>query len=382
LSAELHDVDVLVVGGGVIGLSCARSLTLRGLSVCLVERHPKLGVEVSSHNSEVIHAGIYYKGKPLKARHCRLGRDLLYSFAAEYDVPHRRCGKLIVACSSAETEKLEGIRKSAEENDVPLTYLSLNEIRDRTFHPGIVAALWSPETGIVNSHVFMQKLEALAVERGAMVLYRHKLEAVEGHDGSGWICQIKDPHGEPVRLRARAFVNAAGMASALVARKFFLEPHVEIRPCRGRYFGMASRYQGKYPHLIYPLPDPRGGLGVHLTFDMGGRCRLGPDVDWVSSDDMSVFEKNHDGLYAFDSPHDGLQREFWRAGLRIIEALKEEDLSPDYVGVRPKLFVDGRAHDDFSIHRGAHGDIHLLGIESPGLTAALSIAEEVERALL
>lgn len=352
------ECDVLVVGAGVVGLALARELGERAF---VVERHEKFGWESSSHNSEVIHAGIYYDGLPLKAHHCRTGRDLLYDYCESRRVPHRRCGKWIFAATDAEVPALEKIERNARANDVP--------IERRAPPPSLkaVAALWSPTTGIVDSHRFMKALEVDATANGAQIVYRHVVRDVQ-RTSRGFEVVIEGPDGLTTQLRTRAFVNAAGLGAARFCDGY------AVRACRGRYFRLGSRWTGRHAELIYPVPDPRGGLGVHLTIDLAGQARLGPDVDWADPN-ATPDDPNH---YRFPVGVElaALREDFLKAGRRILSDLRAEDLEPDYIGVRAKLFRGTEAVKDFVIERQTN-EWHLLGVESPGLTAALSLARTV-----
>lgn len=370
------EVDYAIVGGGVLGLALAEAISRRVPTalVVLFERHSKFGQEASSHNSEVIHAGIYYEKTPLKGTYCRRGRDLLYAFCKQHDVGFRNCGKYIVATDEAQLPALERLGAHATQHDVPIADVPAATLRHAVQNPQAIAGLWSPTTGIVDSHALMQRLAARAQDRGVIFNYATAFVGLEKVDGSGTTFDVRDGNGETFGVRARCFLNAAGLGATALASRFAPDGGFATRPCRGRYFALARRFTHRYAALLYPLPDPAGGLGVHLTLDMSGRCRLGPDVDWsqqgATPDDPA--------LYQFDLDTVALQERFWRAGQRLLPDLQPDDLCPDYVGVRAKLFIDGVAHPDFHIVR-SHADSawHFLGIESPGLTAALAIAEAV-----
>lgn len=372
------DVDHAIIGGGVIGLALAEALTRRqpAAQVLLLERHRRPGQETSSRNSEVIHAGLYYWNTPLKGETCRRGRELLYEFCARYDVEHRRCGKHIVAVESAQLPELARIADYARSVGVPLEEVSASKLRDQLQHSGIIAGLWSPTTGIVDSHSLMKRLEATAEARGAIFSYGTTFLAPESVSDDHCSFGARDGNGELCHIRARRLYNAGGLSAARIAASFAPGAGYAIRPCRGRYFALSGRYTGSYSSLLYPLPDPAGGLGVHLTLDLSGRCRLGPDVDWSMADCGT----DDPALYAFDDSQDQLRQRFFVAGRRLLPTLREDELSPDYVGVRPKLFIGAQAHPDFAIHAAPAASVwHLLGIESPGLTAALAIAEDLSQ---
>jgi L-2-hydroxyglutarate oxidase LhgO len=372
------DVDFAVLGAGVVGMALAEALTRHHprASVLVLERHRQPGQETSSRSSEVIHAGVYYWDTPQKAESCRKGRELLYRFCAQHAVPHRRCGKYILAVEPDQLSVLDRIARYAESVGVPLHDVPVSRLRQTLDHPLLLAGLWSPCTGIVDSHQLIRRLEALAAARGALFSYGTCFLSPERSDENSCRFSARDGQGQLCTITARRLFNAAGLASAQIASQFLPQAGFAVRPCRGRYFALSSRYAGRFSSLLYPVPDPAGGLGVHLTQDLSGRCRLGPDVDW-SLADRNVEDP---ALYAFpgDDMQAALRLRFLAAGRRLLPDLEPTDLSPDFVGVRPKLFVDGTAHPDFWLGSGPHSTVwHLLGIESPGLTAALALADEL-----
>jgi L-2-hydroxyglutarate oxidase LhgO len=377
---ETLDFDVAVVGAGVVGLAVAESLSkvIPNRSILLIERHRKFGQETSSHNSEVVHAGIYYRGAPLKGAHCVRGKQALYSFCSKHDIPINNCGKFVVATTQEQLPKLDEIARFASDCGVKLDVVSPERVRSDLQNESIVAALWSPTTGIVDSHILMEVLYGLAIDRGVLGLFQNEFHSYEGQVGGASVFVVRQTHAphEMCRVRAKVLINCAGLASARLANAIEGVNNYKIKPCRGRYFSLSSRWNGKFSSLIYPTPDPAGGLGVHITFDLAGKCRLGPDVDWSFSDlaapdDFDLYQMNGNDLKA--------QRDFFVSGRKLIPGLREDDLKPDYVGVRPKLFVDDVLHPDFLVLNNKQDAmvIHLMGIESPGLTAALSLAEDV-----
>ncbi len=376
--AEQIEVDVAVIGAGVIGLAVAEALSRNSpkSTVVLIERHSKLGQESSSHNSEVIHAGLYYGGLPLKEQSCLRGKELLYSFCDTWDVPYRRCGKFIVSTDVSQLEALERIYQYGSELGVPLEHLTVEETRRRLKHPSAGESLWSPSSGIVDTHSLMARLEAMGSARGVIYLYSHSLRGIDRHSGT-YSCQVTDPQDRELIVQPRILLNCAGLAADRVARMCNPEWKIETRPCRGRYFGVSGRWTNAFESLYYPLPDPRGGLGIHLTIDLGGKCRLGPDVDWSQA---TVRPADDPDLYRFASEDEAMATAFFEAGRKLLPGLLTSDLSPDYIGVRSKLFVDGEAHRDFMLKRGTDStsdqqDFHFMGIESPGVTASLALAE-------
>lgn len=359
------DFDVAVIGAGVIGLAVARALAIAGASVLIIERAAHVGTEISSRNSEVIHAGIYYSPGSLKARLCMAGKDLLYAFCAQHGVPHRRCGKLIVATDDSQIAGLEAIRTGADACGVrDLQLLDAEAVRCHEPALQAVGALLSPSTGIIDSHAYMMALLGLAEAHGATLACHSEVEAVE-RDAAGWTIRLAAVP-TPV-ASAHMVVNAAGLGSIRLARSIAEFPESAIpalRYAKGSYFG----YSGSVPfsHLVYPLPEP-GGLGTHLTLDMAGRGRFGPDVEWVEMPDYRIDPAKQDRFAA-------AVRRFW-------PDVDPGRLHPDYAGIRPKLSAPGEPAADFVIsgprdHK-VRGIVNLFGLESPGLTASLAIAEEV-----
>lgn len=358
-------VGCIVVGAGVVGLAIARALALRGVEVVIAEKAEAIGTETSSRNSEVIHAGIYYAPDSLKARLCAQGRALLYGYAAAKDVPHRRCGKLIVATSPEQLAVLEGIACHAASNGVELTLIS--GAAAMALEPALSChgALLSPETGIVDSHALMAALLADAEAAGAHLALGTCLTGIEAGQG-GFVVET-EAEGERFTLAADAVVNAAGLWASQVAQAVQgLDPaHVPVtRYARGSYYAVPGR--PAFSRLIYPVPEP-GGLGVHLTLDLGGAMRFGPDVEWIDGIDHRV--------------NPGRQAHFESEIRRYWPGLPAGALAPTYCGIRPKISGPGEPAADFRIDgpetHGIAGLVNLFGIESPGLTSSLAIAEEV-----
>lgn len=366
-------IDCIIVGAGVVGLAVAQRLAGRGLDTLILERAPAFGTETSSRNSEVIHAGIYYPPGSLKAQLCRRGRDLLYAHVADHGVPHRRCGKLIVATAPDQTAVLEEIRARAERCGVTDLRL-LDAAAAQAMEPALActAALLSPSTGILDSHAFMLSLLGQAEAAGAVLSLSTAVIAAQATDG-GFVLETEDTRtGDRFTLAARHLVNAAGLwASEVAGRIAGLAPgHVPLtRFARGTYYGLPGR--PAFSRLIYPVPEP-GGLGVHLTLDLGGAMRFGPDVDWIEAIDYRVNEARR-GHFETEV------RKYW-------PALPEGALRATYCGIRPKLSGPGEAAADFRIDgpdaHGVPGLVNLFGIESPGLTASLAIAEVVAERLV
>jgi len=362
---SMETADVVVIGAGVVGLAVARELALRGREALVLEAHEQFGTETSARHSEVIHAGIYYPQDSLKARLCVAGRDLLYRFCEQYGIEHRRCGKLIVATSPAQLAELERIRVAAQANGVSLSLLTASEVA--VLEPGLrcVGALHSPLTGIIDSHAYMLGLLGQAQNYGSTLVCSAKVTRFT-LDSTGMSIGI---NGEEPQLRARTVINSAGLYAPAVARLLEVSPQAAAliptpRFAKGTYFGLAGR--SPFQHLVYPVPEP-GGLGVHLTLDLAGRARFGPDVEWVEAPDYDVDPARANKFYASI-------REYW-------PALPAGALQPAYAGVRPKIAGPGEPAADFRVDgpgvHGIAGLVNLFGIESPGLTASLALAQYV-----
>jgi len=364
---ETYDVDTVIAGAGVIGIAIARALALAGREVLLLEKNGRVGEETSARNSEVIHAGIYYEPGSLKARHCVRGRDLLYSFCEARGVPHRRCGKLIVATDDNEARKLPGISARAQANGVDdLEPIDGTEVSALEPALSAVAALRSPSTGIVDGHALMLALLGEAEAHGAQTVTRAPVLGGGVEDGGTILLDIGGD--DPMRLRAQSFVNAAGLwAPALARRIEGAPPAPDMALVKGNYFLLSGK--APFSRLVYPVPRD-GGLGVHLTLDLAGRAKFGPDTEWLAENDPACID------YSVDEARRGA---FAEAIRRYWPEVRESDLDPGYAGIRPK--ISGAMYPDFCIEGPeAHGlgpHVFLYGLESPGLTSALSIAEDV-----
>jgi len=360
----MDQVECIVIGGGVIGLAVARALALDGREVVVLEAAPAIGTETSSRNSEVIHAGLYYPTASLKARLCVPGRRALYAYCEERGIPHRRCGKLVVAASSAETERLDAIMQRGLANGVEdLRLLTKSEAQAMEPALDCVAALHSPSTGILDSHAFMLNLLGDAEAAGAALALRSPV--LGGAIEPGGII-IRVGGDDPIDLGCRLLVNCAGLhaTSLMAAIEGFPDTAVPaLRFAKGNYFVLAG--SSPFSRLVYPVPEP-GGLGVHLTLDLGGAARFGPDVEWIGAIDYDVDPQRATGFYE-------AIRRYW-------PALRDDSLHPGYAGIRPKASRP-ESQDDFIIEgagtHGVAGIINLFGIESPGLTAALAIGDLV-----
>lgn len=361
----MESVETLVIGAGVVGLAAARALALSGREVVVLEREGLIGSGTSSRNSEVIHAGIYYPKDSLKARHCVAGRDALYAYCAERGIGHANCGKLIVATTEAEAETLTGIAASAAANGVTdLRRVTGAEAREMEPELSCVAALWSPSTGIVDSHGLMVSLLGEAEGAGAALALNTPVRRISALPGG---FEVEAGGAEPMTLRVRELVIAAGHGAPALGR--MLTPTApEQFYAKGSYFALSGR--APFARLIYPVPVP-GGLGVHVTLDLQGRCKFGPDVEWLEGEEYSVDPARAEGFY------DAIRR-YW-------PGLADGTLMPDYAGVRPKIAGPGEPAADFRIDgaavHGLPGLVALYGLESPALTGCLSIAGDVRAVL-
>ncbi|KAH7391508.1 mitochondrial putative L-2-hydroxyglutarate dehydrogenase [Cadophora sp. MPI-SDFR-AT-0126] len=377
------DFTHAVIGGGAVGLAIARQLAARdGNSTVLIERNKAVGMETSSRNSEVIHAGLYYGATSLKTQLCIRGRQLLYSLCQTHDIPHRNTGKWIVAQTNEQWEELVKVHKFTRSiADVPTNFVSLDRAaREEPFVQAKAGILESPTTGIVDSHAYMQFLLGDFEDRGGDVAYMCPVVTVEalGEKGSaGWAITTRDKaSGEENTVTAEVLINSAGLGACDI-NNMILPPHRHMTPyyAKGNYFSYAASTPST-KHLIYPAPEPGlGGLGTHLTLDITGRIRFGPDVEWVD---------NPDNLAVNDERLPQAIEQI----KKFLPDIQVDAIQPDYAGIRPKLgrasaVVSGKGFLDFVIRReeGYEGFVNLLGIESPGLTSSLAIAEMVEELL-
>lgn len=357
-------VDCVVIGAGVVGLAVARAMALRGREVMVLEAANAIGTGTSSRNSEVIHAGIYYPAGSLKARLCVQGKELLYAYCAERGVPHRRCGKLLVATSAPQSASLQSIEQRARLNGVrDLQWLSRSEALAMEPALECVGALHSPSTGIVDSHALMLALQGDLEHAGGLVALNSPLALADIASSA-----IKLVAKDGTELLARTVINAAGLHAPILAALFrgLSAAHIPVAHyAKGSYFTLTGK--APFSRLIYPVPQA-AGLGVHLTLDLGGQAKFGPDVQWVeSADDLLVDPARGDAFYAE-------VRKYW-------PGLRDGALAPAYAGIRPKIHGPAAPAADFliqgpSVH-GVKGLVNLFGIESPGLTSALAIGEHV-----
>jgi len=358
-------VQILVIGAGMIGLGVARQAARAGHEVVIAEAALGIGTGISSRNSEVIHAGLYYPTGSLRARHCTRGRRMLYEFCNSHGIAHRKCGKLIVATNAAEAAKVEAIFAQGRANDVEGLEL-IGGKAARALEPEVscIAALHSRESGIIDGHAFMLSMRGDFEDRGGMIAFGTPVERLTPKPG-GW--QVSFGGAEPGVFDVDAVVNAAGLGAQELARRTDGFPSARVPPlvlAKGNYFGYAGR--AVFSRLIYPTPVD-GGLGTHVTLDLAGRMRFGPDVEWIAVENYDVDPGRAQSFYA-------RIRTYW-------PGLPDGTLVPDYAGIRPKLTGPGEPAADFLIERpaqhGLPGLVALFGIESPGLTASLSLAEDV-----
>ena len=359
------DIECVVVGAGVVGLAVARALARTGREVILVEAGEGIGVGISSRNSQVIHAGIYYPTGSLKAQLCVEGKQRLYAFCDEYGVDYRRLGKLIVATEDSQREALQALFERAQRNGVDdLQWLDAAQARQLEPAVSCVAALWSPSTGIVDSHALMLALQADAEAWGTSIALHTPLLSARCIE-PGFSLQMGG--AQPMTLSSRLLINCAGLQAPHVAKQIDgLEPrHVpQAYLCKGSYFALSGR--APFRHLVYPAPES-AGLGIHMTLDLGGQARFGPDVEWVERLDYAVDPQRGEAFYQ-------AVRRYW-------PALPDGSLQPAYSGIRPKINAPTEPAADFVIsgpaEHGVPGLVNLFGIESPGLTSCLALAERV-----
>ena len=361
---SVEKIGAVVIGAGVIGLACARELSMRGIDTLIIDRHDGIGQEISSRNSEVIHAGLYYPPGSLKARLCVQGNRALYDYCARRGIAYKRCGKLIVSTAPDQESELARLLEQAKNNQV-------DDVRIFTAAEAIAlepklyctAALLSPSTGIVDSHALMLSLLGDAEHHGATLALQS--EFISGEVTSGGVILQIISGGEEISIKAEIVINAAGLSAPAVASSITGMAAQYIPTAyyaKGSYFSLSGK--SPFSRLIYPIPEP-GGLGVHLTLDLCGQARFGPDVEWVDSIDYSINSERADGFYTE-------VRKYWRG-------LTDDTLEPAYCGIRPKITAPGKDSADFLIQgpdtHGISGLVNLFGIESPGLTSCLAIAE-------
>ena len=355
----MEELDAAVIGAGVVGLAVARALAQAGREVVILEAEDAIGTHTSSRNSEVIHAGIYYPKGSLKARSCVAGKELLYEYCVAHGVPHRRSGKLIVATNESQQEELVSIQKKAHANGVT-DVVWMTHAQAQALEPEVqcAAALYSPSTGIIDSHALMLAYLGDAEDRGAMLALKTQLIGAQVVP-EGFVV-----HTSEMDLRCRTLVNSAGLRAPGVAKSMEGYPAKLAPPeyyAKGNYYSLMRK--SPFSRLVYPVPEP-GGLGVHVTLDMAGQARFGPDVEWTDRIDYAVDPKRAERFYA-------AIRRYW-------PGLPDGALAPGYSGIRPKTSGPGQPAADFEVQgprtHGIPGLMQLFGIESPGLTSSLALA--------
>ena len=356
----MEKLDAVVVGAGVVGLAVARALAMAGREVVVLEAEDAIGTHTSSRNSEVIHAGIYYPRNSLKASTCVAGKELLYEYCVTHGVPHRRSGKLIVASSENQLDELKAIQAKAHANGVTdVVWMTRAQVVALEPEIQCVAGLYSPSTGIIDSHALMLAYQGDAEAHGAMLALKSSLQKVVSTN-EGFVLHVEG--SEPIQTRI--LVNSAGLRAPTIARA--VEGYrAQLAPkelyAKGNYYTLTGK--NPFKRLVYPVPEP-GGLGVHVTLDMAGQARFGPDVEWVDKIGYEVDPRRAERFYA-------AIRRYW-------PGLPDGALAPGYAGIRPKTAGPGEPAPDFEIQgpekHGVPGLVHLFGIESPGLTASLALA--------
>ncbi len=364
-SLQQDRIECVVVGAGVVGLATARALAKQGREVVVLEATGVIGSEISSRNSGVIHAGIYYPAGSLKAELCVAGKHALYDFCETFAVEHRRVGKILVATDESQLPLLDEFRALAAGNDVKdLALLSSSDVTALEPEVVCVGALMSPSTGIIDVHDYLLALLGDGERHGVSVAFCSALSSATVSD-RGITVEVSGEAG--FRLQCDVLINAAGLSAQQVASSIRGMPKACVPPtyyAKGNYFYLTT--PSPFKHLVYPMPT-RGSLGVHVSFDTAGRCRFGPDIHWVESLEYNVVERRLDEFYTS-------VRRYW-------PGLPDDALAPDYTGIRPKLTREGEPAADFVIQthedHGIDGLVNLFGIESPGLTASLAIADRV-----
>tara|TARA_B100000767_G_scaffold275505_2_gene312839 strand:+ start:6889 stop:8004 length:1116 start_codon:yes stop_codon:yes gene_type:complete len=365
----LYFVDSVVIGAGVVGLAIGAELAKKdGHITVVVDSEASYGHGISSRNSEVIHAGIYYQQNSLKAQLCVRGKQLLYDFCKSHDVPFKQCGKLVVASTLDELDKLQNIIHMAQQNDVhDLEFVTQNKVRELEPQVNALEAVFSPSTGIIDSHQFMSRLVTQIESSEGIFAPRSKVIEVS-FDGSKYTITL-ETNGDKYSIETNTIINSAGLNASLVADSIigfpkYLVPKIHF--CKGSYFKFSGR--PPFRRLIYPIPPASGeGLGIHATIDMQGSVRFGPDVEYIDTIDYEVDQTKRGDFY------DSIRRYF--------PSIESSKLVPDYCGIRPKLQGPGDSVSDFMLEEyssyGYPNLIQLFGIESPGLTSSLAIAERV-----
>jgi L-2-hydroxyglutarate oxidase LhgO len=367
----MMDADITIIGAGVVGLAIAENVSRTHNNVFLIEKHTSFGQETSSRNSEVIHAGIYYTKDSLKARLCVEGKWMIYDYCKKYDIPYNNCGKLIVATSEEEISVIEGIRLTALKNGVDdLSFLEREQISE--LEPNIFAlkALFSPSTGIVDSHSLMKQYETNSYNNGCQIVYGSEVTGISQIE-NGYKINLFDADKNNYSFTTRIIINSAGLTSDKVSEMVGIsDDSLKIHFCKGEYFRINPPKNRLINRLIYPVPHQKmEGIGIHVTIDIGGGVKLGPDVKYLESNiyDYKVTPSK--------------QEAFYKSAKKFLPFLEFDDIAPEMAGIRPKIQKPGEPLRDFYIMeetiRGYPGFINLIGMESPGLTSSIAIAKYV-----
>ena len=367
----MMDADITIIGAGVVGLAIAENVSRTHNNVFLIEKHTSFGQETSSRNSEVIHAGIYYTKDSLKARLCVEGKWMIYDYCKKYDIPFNNCGKLIVATSEEEISVIEGIRLTALKNGVDdLSFLEREQISE--LEPNIFAlkALFSPSTGIVDSHSLMKQYETNSYNNGCQIVYGSEVTGISQIE-NGYKIDLSDADKKNYSFTTRIIINSAGLTSDKVSEMVGIkDDSLKILFCKGEYFRINPPKNRLINRLVYPVPHQNmEGIGIHVTIDMGGGVKLGPDVKYLESNiyDYKVTPSK--------------QEAFYKSAKKFLPFLEFDDIAPEMAGIRPKIQKPGEPLRDFYIMeetiRGYPGFINLIGMESPGLTSSIAIAKYV-----
>jgi L-2-hydroxyglutarate oxidase LhgO len=366
------DADITIIGAGVIGLAIAQKVSETYKNVFVVEKNKTFGQETSSRNSEVVHAGIYYPEGSLKAKLCMEGNSLLYDYCTDKEIPFNKCGKLIVATNNDEVKAIEGIRETAEKNGVGLILMEKDQIQELEPNIFAIKALYSPTTGIVDTHSLMKQFETNTINNGGLFAYGSEVTGIKKIKG-GYKLSLHDVNNTDFSFTSRLLINSTGLSSDKIAGMAGMnDSTLAIRFCKGEYFKVSPPKNRLINRLIYPVPHTNmEGIGIHVTVDMTGGVKLGPDVQYLESN-----------IYDFTvSQHK--QEAFWLSAKKFLPFLEFDDLSPEMAGIRPKIQGPGEPIRDFYIaeesERGLEGLINLIGMESPGLTSCLSIANYVNK---
>ena len=363
-----NEVDIIIIGAGVVGLAIAAEVSRSYKNIFVFEKNRTFGLETSSRNSEVIHAGMYYPENSFKAKFCVSGNQLLYDFCEKFNINHKRLGKLIVAADDVESKELERLYRQGIKNGIyGLQMLTRDDIKKLEPNVKAVAALLSPSTGVVDSYYLLRSFFGYAKENGVGFVFGAEVTGIEKNTG-GYRVSVRDKDGT-YSATGRVVINAAGLYSDMVAQMAGIDPEkagYKLHYCKGEYFSLSPKVGRLVNRLVYPVPE-LAGIGVHVTLSLDGRMKLGPNVKYTDTIEYSVDEKD--------------KIDFFRAAQRYLPSIEPDDLAPDFAGIRPKLQAQGEGFRDYIIRdetdKGLPGLINLIGIESPGLTASPAIAKYV-----